>query len=66
MGGGEEGAFVTANCSRRLETIVSIFLFYLTETVFEWIEVWCLKILVVSKFQEILFFMTKMKIAWFI
>ena len=24
-GGGEEGAFVTANCSRRLETIVSIF-----------------------------------------
>lgn len=51
--GGEEGAFVTANCSRRLETIVSIFLFYLTETVFEWIEVWCLKILVVSKFQEI-------------
>ena len=24
-GGGEEGAFVMANCSRRLETIVSIF-----------------------------------------
>ena len=24
-------------------------------TVFEWTEVWCLKILVVSKFQEILF-----------
>ena len=55
-GGGKEGAFVTANCSRRLETIVSIFLFYLTETDFEWTEVWCLKILVVSKFQEIIFF----------